>query len=58
MLACLAGVPLLPGVADAQAKSRNAKYVGRLAFSYVMHHGFARFSSMKLFRSSPVLIRY
>jgi hypothetical protein len=38
----------------AQGKSRNAKWLVRLAFSYVMHYGFARYSEVfvpKLFPS-------
>ena len=34
------------GTSCAQGSSRNAKLLVRLAFSYVMHHGFARYSSM------------
>jgi hypothetical protein len=40
----------------AQGKSRNAKELLRLVFSYVMHYGFALYSSMfvpKLFPSFP-----
>ncbi len=43
-----------PGASCAQGKCRNAKQLVRLAFSYVMHYGFARYSAMfvpKLFPS-------
>ncbi len=29
-----------------EGKSRNAKWLVRLAFSYVLHHGFARYLAM------------
>ena len=40
------GRPGLNQTSCAQGKSRIAKYVVRLTFSYVMQHGLARYSSM------------
>jgi hypothetical protein len=37
----------------AQGKSGNAKWLVRLAFSCVMHRGFARYSSMFVAKLSP-----
>src|SRR2546422_1207424 len=42
----LVGAPRFElGTSCAQGKCRNAKWLVRLAFSYVMHYGFARYSA-------------
>ena len=45
-LSTVISIVALRGAAPAEGKSRKDKYFVRLAFSYVMHQGLARYSSM------------